>query len=162
MTGLTSKLWVPIACMVLFLFLILLPVCNTLSKADAKTVAKPEAKPEVRPEAKPETKAVAPEAGRQLEEKDMGDADWFDGMITQTPHLDPKTKKMLITIRNVPYVLNENAVIMERGLDSSGDRYEKVVSIGALVRGRNVLFEAAGPNHKIIGKILIDLLPHRD
>ncbi len=84
------------------------------------------------------------------------------GVITRGPHLDSVNKELRIFVNNTPYVLTQETIFLETGIDEAYRRYDKIVSREALMEGQRVWVECLSKNRKIIGRITIDLLPHGD
>jgi hypothetical protein len=91
-----------------------------------------------------------------------GAGDPEHGVITRAPHLDSVNKELRIFINNTPYVLTQETIVIETGINEAYSRYDRVVSREALMEGQRVWVECLSKNRKTISRITIDLLPHGD
>jgi hypothetical protein len=107
----------------------------------------------------------APLAATQLipqdEEINPSQASWQNGVITQSAYVNSSTRRTVIGINSVSYVLTYQAILREKGEDRSGRRYEVSSGVEALQQGRRVSFQAVGANHGFIAQITVDLIPRR-
>lgn len=83
-----------------------------------------------------------------------------DGTITQGPHLDPVTKRMMILIDKDKYFIGPTIAVSETGIDDMSAFYEKNENVTALRQGQKVSFEAVGTLEKTITRIIIDTIVH--